>query len=149
MKDFLTAIFSRGSQNNTFDPLVMIGGVNNSSTSLTTDVFHFDGSGFAQISVMTGGGQAPAATSTFISVSGTTGSVVVQNTNASRRLAVANNDSTAVMYLGYGVAAGTQTYFVRIPSLGYWEMPQPIWQGSLAVIWDTTNTGAGRFTILT
>lgn len=239
MRDFLHAIFSRGSLNKTYDPLVMVGGVNDSSATLTTDVLHFDSQGWVKVNVMSGGGggsgtsvisgtaavnvvqwggsnvqsasfgvptvgwfqrldatndavtcyQVSTATgswivsvrdssgntiiatnttpgvgeqgvvvrplppttvlSTFVSVGGTTGSVVVQNTNGSRRLAVANNDSTAVMYLNYGVAAGTQTYFVRIPSLGYWEMPQPIWLGSLAVIWDTTNTGAGRFTILT
>lgn len=194
MKNFLQAIFSRGSLNATYDPLVMVGGVNDSSGTLTTDVLHFDSQGWLRVDVMSGGGGAAAGTqavnvvqwgssnvqsasfgvptvgwfqrldqtndavtiyastttaSTFIKVSGTTGSVVVQNTNGSRRLAVANNDSTAVMYLGYGDAVGTQTYFVRIPSFGYWEMPQPIWQGSLAVIWDNTNTGAGRFTILT
>ena len=82
-------------------------------------------------------------------IAGTTGSVVVAATDGNRRLAVANNDSTAVMYLNYDVTAGTFTYFVRIPSLGYWEMPEPIWQGSLSAIWDSVNTGAGRFTILT
>lgn len=275
MRDFLHAIFSRGSLNKTYDPLVMVGGVNDSSATLTTDVLHFDSQGWVRVNVMSGGGggsgtsvisgtvgvnvlqwggsnvqsasfgvptvgwfqrldatndaitiypaslastsfttsirdssgnniiatnthpvgteqgvivrpivsgtssfrvfdssgnsiiatnTTPALSgqgvnvrpiypttilSTFISVAGTTGSVVVQNTNGDRRLAVANNDSTAVMYLNYGVAAGTQTYFVRIPSFGYWEMPQPIWQGSIAVIFDNTNTGAGRFTILT
>lgn len=274
MKDFLHAIFSRGSQNTTFDPVVMVGGVNDSSASLTTDVAHFDATGNLKVNVTVGGGagstvsvsgtqqvnvvqwggsnvqsasfgvptvgwfqrldatndaitcyQVSTATaswivsvrdssgnaliatnthpvgteqglivrpinsgtssyrifdssgnaiistnttpalsaqgvnvrpiyptcisSTFVSVGGTTGSVVVQNTNGDRRMVVANNDSTAVMFLNYGVAAGTQTYFVRIPTLGYWEMPQPIWQGSLAVIWDSVNVGAGRFTILT
>jgi hypothetical protein len=86
--------------------------------------------------------------SAYTFLSGTTGNVVVAATDGNRRFAVANNDSTAVMYLNYGVSAGTQTYFVRIPSLGYWEMPLPIWQGSLSAIWDSANVGAGRFTIL-
>lgn len=81
-------------------------------------------------------------------ISGTTGSVLVAATDGNRRMMLAVNDSTAVLYLRYGVTAGTQTYSIRIPSLGYWEMPLPIWQGEIDAIWDSVNVGAGRFTIL-
>ncbi len=251
MKDFLHAIFSRGSLNQSTDPLVMVGGVNIASGTLTTDVMHFDATGNLFVNNIGAGGGSGTATSivsvsgtpnvnivqwggsnvqsasfgvptvgwfqrldatndaitvyqnvsnsnwtqiasqsgswtvsirdssqntiiatnttpalsgqgvniraippttilsSYTTIAGTTGSVVVAATDGARRLAVANNDSTAVLFLNYGVVSGTRSYFVRIPSLGYWEMPEPIWQGSLSAVWDSVNVGAGRFTILT
>ena len=248
MKDFLHAIFSRGVSAKTFDPLVVVGGVDYTSNTQTVDVFHFsDGaalvyqvnptgvtvsgtvnlagtgavnvvqwgssnvqsasfgvptvgwfqrldatndaitvyqnvsnsnstaiasqSGSWTVSIRDSSQNSIIATNTtpalsaqgvnvrpigptttlrsYTFIAGTTGSVVVAATDGNRRLAVANNDSTAVLYLNYDVSAGTFTYFVRIPSFGYWEMPEPIWQGSISAIWDSVNTGAGRFTILT
>lgn len=64
MKDLLHAIFSRGSQNNTFDPLVMVGGVDYSSATLTTDVAHYSGGAQLVFTV-----NSPSATGTQ-SVSG-------------------------------------------------------------------------------
>lgn len=235
MKDFLHAVFSRGGQNATSDPVVIVGGVNDSSGTLTTDVAHFDGSGFLRVNVMTGGGVSTVSISgsaqvnvvqwgssnvqsasfgvptvgwfnrldatndavtvyqavtnswtvsirdssgnsiistnttpalsaqgvnvrpifpttilaALTNISGTTGSVIVAATDGNRRSILAVNDSTAVMFLKYGLTASTTSYSVRVPSLGYWEMPLPIWQGEIDAIWDAVNVGAGRFTILT
>lgn len=79
MKDLLTAIFSRGSLNSTYDPLVMIGGVNNSSTTLTTDVAHFDATGNLLVNVAVGGGGGGSGTATsIVSISGTPAVNIVQ-----------------------------------------------------------------------
>lgn len=185
MKDFLHAVFSRGSQNQTSDPLVMVGGVDYTSQSLTTEVAHFSGGALlvqdigvlatltvsGNIRIFDSSGNSIIATNTTpalsaqglnvrpivptastasqTNISGTTGSVPVAATDGTRRMVLANNDSTAIMFLQYGVTAASNAYAVRIPSLGYWEMPLPIWQGSLSAIWDSANVGAGRFTILT
>lgn len=43
MKDFLRAIFSRGNQASTYDPVVSVGGVDYTSASISYDVAHFSG----------------------------------------------------------------------------------------------------------
>ena len=194
MQDFLHNIFSRGSYARTDAPVIVVGGVDNQSATLTYDVAHFSGgavlvhtvnaaaaSGTSTISgnvnvVQWGSSNVQSASfgvptvgwfqrldrtndaatvwnattiaATQTNITGTVGSVSVESTNSGRYMVMAVNDSTAVMYLQYGVTAASNASAVRIPSLGYWEMPAPIWQGSLATIWDSTNAGAGRFTIL-
>src|SRR6185295_1408738 len=75
MKDFLHAIFSRGSQNATNDPLVMIGGVDYTSQSLTTEVGHMSGGALLVYNV---GPSAGGTATSIVSISGTPNVNVVQ-----------------------------------------------------------------------
>lgn len=75
MKDFLRAIFSRGNQAATYDPVVSIGGVDYTSASITYDVAHF--SGGALVVFSQNGGSSGTATS-IVSISGTPNVNVVQ-----------------------------------------------------------------------
>lgn len=74
MKDFLRAIFSRGVSGATYDPVVSIGGVDNTSASLTYDVAHFSNGALVVTQV---GGASGTATS-IVSISGTPNVNVVQ-----------------------------------------------------------------------
>lgn len=75
MKDFLRAIFSRGNQASTYDPVVAVGGVDYTSASISYDVAHYSGGAQLVYNV------APAAGGTatsIVSISGTPNVNVVQ-----------------------------------------------------------------------
>lgn len=55
------------------------------------------------------------------------------------------NDSTATLYLKYGTAASTTSYTVQIPAGGYYEFPQPVFDGAVEGTWSAAN-GAARCT---
>lgn len=52
------------------------------------------------------------------------------------------NDSTAVLYLKYGATASTSSYTVQIASQGYYEFPQPCYNGQVDGIWASANGNA-------
>lgn len=57
LKNFMQSIFFRGQGAQSFDTVVSVGGVNDSSTSLTYDVNHYDSSGALRVSgVFSGSG---------------------------------------------------------------------------------------------
>lgn len=76
MKDFLRAIFSRGNQAATYDPVVSIGGVDYTSASLTYDVGHMSGGALLVYNVGPAGGSGTATS--IVSISGTPNVNVVQ-----------------------------------------------------------------------
>lgn len=55
------------------------------------------------------------------------------------------NDSTAVLYLKFGATATTTSYTVQIAANGYYEFPQPTYNGQVDGIWASAN-GAARVT---
>ena len=73
MKDFLHAIFSRGNQAATYDPVVSIGGVDYTSASQTYEVAHFSGGNLLVHSV-----NAAGTSTSIVSLSGTANVNVVQ-----------------------------------------------------------------------
>lgn len=52
------------------------------------------------------------------------------------------NDSTAVLYLKFGVTASTTSYTVQINSNSYYEFPQPTYAGQVDGIWASANGNA-------
>lgn len=55
------------------------------------------------------------------------------------------NDSTAVLYVKFGVTASTTSYTVQIAAGGYYEFPQPTYAGQVDGIWASAN-GSARLT---
>jgi hypothetical protein len=49
------------------------------------------------------------------------------------------NDSTAVLYLKFGVTASTTSYTVQLAAGAYYEFPQPIYGGQVDGIWASAN----------
>jgi hypothetical protein len=76
MRDFLHAIFSRGNQAATNDPVVSFGGVSSNSASLTYDVAHFDSTGNLLVSVV---GSVAGGTSTVAGAVSQSGTWTVQS----------------------------------------------------------------------
>lgn len=75
-------------------------------------------------------------------------SIIVLGINLGRRLAMFYNDSTAVLYLKFGLTASTTSYTVQIAAGQYYEMPSPVYTGEIDGIWASTN-GSVRVTELT
>lgn len=55
------------------------------------------------------------------------------------------NDSTATLYLKFGTAASTTSHTVQIPAGGYFEFPDPLYDGAVEGVWGAAN-GAARCT---
>jgi hypothetical protein len=88
---------------------------------------------------------APSTTATLTNVSGSASNVTLLASNTSARVRTAYNDSTAVLYLKFGATASTTSYTVQIPPNGYYEFPQPLYNGIVDGIWSAAN-GAVRLT---
>jgi hypothetical protein len=52
------------------------------------------------------------------------------------------NDSTATLYLKYGVTASTTDYTVQIAPGGFFEFPLPVYPGEVDGIWSAANGNA-------
>jgi len=91
---------------------------------------------------------APSTTATLTNVSGSASSVSLLASNTSARARTAFNDSTATLHLKFGTTASTTSFTVAIPPNGYYEFPQPIYNGAVDGIWDAAN-GAVRLTEIT
>jgi hypothetical protein len=61
-----------------------------------------------------------------------------------QRLAVfVTNTDANMLYIRYGLADAEATDFTfQIPSGATWEMPRPIWQGSIQAIWAAAGSGS-------
>lgn len=55
------------------------------------------------------------------------------------------NDSTAVLYLKFGVTASTTSHTVQLAAGAYYEFPQPVYAGQVDGIWASAN-GSARVT---
>ena len=70
--------------------------------------------------------------------------------NAARKGLIVVNDSTAALYIAYAGTAGTSAYSYYVPGsqsgVPYtWEMPKPVFTGTLSCIWSSA-TGTARVT---
>jgi hypothetical protein len=52
------------------------------------------------------------------------------------------NDSTAVLYLKFGATASASDYTVQVAAGGYFEFPQPLYEGEVDGIWASANGNA-------
>lgn len=82
------------------------------------------------------------ASATVTAVASGTSSVQALAANTNRKGVLAFNTDDNFAYLKYGTAASTTSFTVRIPSGGYWEMPQPLYTGVMHVIWDADGSGS-------
>lgn len=55
------------------------------------------------------------------------------------------NDSTATLYVKFGASASTTDFTVKILGDGYYEVPQPAYDGLITGIWSSA-TGSARCT---
>lgn len=66
--------------------------------------------------------------------------------NAGRRGFKIFNDSTAILYIKYGVTASTSSFTVRLTPYGIHESDQPCYRGLITGIWASDAGGAARIT---
>lgn len=52
------------------------------------------------------------------------------------------NDSTAVLYVKFGVTASSSSYTVQLGAGAYYEFPQPVYGGQVDGIWASANGNA-------
>lgn len=55
------------------------------------------------------------------------------------------NDSTAVLYLKFGVTASSTSFTLQLPAGSFYEFPQPCYAGQVDGIWASAN-GSARTT---
>lgn len=89
-----------------------------------------------------------AAIATLSNVASSASSVTLKAANAARRGLAIFNDSEAVLYVKFGATASASSFTVKIAADGFYEMPQPIYQGVVDGIWASAN-GNARVTELT
>ena len=115
---------------NLVGPLVTTGsngGSNtNGGTSTTTDV-------------------PPLTSDTPHSVNSSITSVTLRPANPLRRPLSIYNNSTSTLYVSYSSTAQPSNAKVAIPPKAYWEMPTPIYLGSITGIWDEVNGNASIY----
>ncbi len=67
--------------------------------------------------------------------------------NPDRKGAIVFNDSSKNLYLKLGLIASNASYTVLIPSMGYYELPLPMYTGQIDGIWSSA-AGFARITEL-
>lgn len=113
-----------------------------------TPAWTFGGLSGANSSSIGNVGLADASTSTLTNVNGAIVSTQLLAANTSRKGALFWNDSTAILYLAYAGSAATTAYTTQVQAQQLFEMPYPIYNGSIFGIWSAAN-GAVRITELT
>jgi hypothetical protein len=88
------------------------------------------------------------ATSTLTNVAASTVNVTLLASNANARIRTIYNDGTQDLYVKFGATASTTSFTVKIPSDGFYELPQPVYSGIVDGIWTTAN-GSARMTEVT
>jgi hypothetical protein len=89
-----------------------------------------------------------SGTATLSNVAASATTVSILASNASRKGAIIQNDSSSAMYLAYAATASTTAYTVKIPANTGFEMPiTPVYTGAMSAVWDTA-TGSARITEL-
>lgn len=91
---------------------------------------------------------APSGTATLANVAASATSVTIDAANTSRKGLLLVNDSTASCFVKYGATASATSYTVFMGPGAYWEMPKPIYTGTIDGIW-TAAAGNMRVTELT
>jgi hypothetical protein len=89
-----------------------------------------------------------AATATLSNVNDTASSVTLLASNANRLGAAIFNDSASILYVKLGATASLTSFTVRLPTMGYYEVPFG-YSGVIDGIWSADSSGAARMTELT
>ncbi len=87
------------------------------------------------------------ASATLANVAGSASSVTLLASNASRKLAIIVNDSTAVLYVKFGATASATSFTWKLAAGDTLEFPQPMYTGVVDGIWDSA-AGFARTTEL-
>ena len=88
----------------------------------------------------------PAGSASLTNKNDSDSSLMLIDENTDRIGLILFNDSTAVLYLKYGTTASSTSFTYKIPSMGTFEMPMPIYTGRIDGIWDANTSGAARIT---
>lgn len=89
-----------------------------------------------------------ASGASIASVDASATSVTLKAANANRCGLNIYNDSDKALYVKYGATASAGSFTVKILAGGYFEMPEPIYTGTVDGIWAADPTGAARVTEL-
>lgn len=81
---------------------------------------------------------SPATTATARAVTAVTTSAQLLAINTNRKGVTLFNDSTADLFIEFGLTASTTAYTVKIPAGGYYELPFP-YTGVISGIWSAAN----------
>jgi hypothetical protein len=92
--------------------------------------------------------QQPVSAAALANVSGSASSVSLFASNASARMRMLHNDSTATLYVKFGATASITSYTVKLIPDAYYEFPIPLYTGAVDGIWSSA-AGAARTTELT
>ena len=92
--------------------------------------------------------QSTASTATLSNVAGSASNATLAASNSARKGLIIFNDSTAALYIKYGATASTSSFTYKVYPNGQWEMPWPVFPGTVDGIWDSA-TGNARVTELT
>lgn len=88
-----------------------------------------------------------SGTATLANVAGSASSVTLIASNANRRGATIQNDSTAILYVKFGSSASSTSYTVKMTADSYYEVPFG-YTGIITGIW-VSATGSARVTEMT
>lgn len=89
--------------------------------------------------------EGKGTTATLANVAASASSVVLRAASTDRTGLAVYNDSTSILYLKYGATASTTSFTVKMSAGAYWEMPFPIYTGTVDGIWASA-TGNARVT---
>lgn len=88
------------------------------------------------------------ATATLSNVNDTASSTTLLSSNASRKGAMIQNDSTEILYVKFGTTASATDYTVKMAAGDYYEVPFG-YTGRIDGIWANNASGAARVTEIT
>lgn len=80
-----------------------------------------------------------ASNAPIVSINASTSSVQLRGGNAIRKGLNIFNASTSVLYIAFQPTASASLYTTQLPANSLYEMPQPIYTGSISGIWNTAN----------
>lgn len=92
--------------------------------------------------------QQKVASSVVTSVTSSLSSATIKTANSAREGLIIHNLANTTMYVKFGATASITSFTVAIASLGYYEMPRPVYTGIIDAIWDGTPTGIAAITEL-
>lgn len=90
-----------------------------------------------------------ADTATLSNVNDSDSNQTLLAANPDRLGVIVVNDSTATLFLKYGVTASATSFTYKIGPGSTWEMPGVVYTGIIDGIWDANAAGAARCTELT
>ena len=90
-----------------------------------------------------------ASTADLTNVSDSAASQQLLAANLDRRGLIIFNDSTAILYIKFGVTASTSSFTVRLTPQGVYESGVPCYTGRVDGIWSADAAGAARISELT